>query len=249
VSRPNPKSEWVNRDVPELRIVDQELWEQVKARQAEMAIGPIKRDMSRLASRRRPKYLLAGLLKCDCCGSAYTLVSKDLLGCAKARNKGTCQNRLNIRVDTLEASVVRGLRTHLMDRTLFESFCEEFTREVNRARISKRADQAAWQSELRRIDRDLNKLLSALKAGGPMETIVADIKRLESRKTELSRLLASAEEPPPLLHPNMSEIYRQRVAALEEGLRDPEARQKAMERLRQLVNQVRLVNSRAILTP
>jgi DNA invertase Pin-like site-specific DNA recombinase len=54
VSRPNPKSEWVNRDVPELRIVDQELWEQVKARQAEMAIGPIKRDMSQLASRRRP---------------------------------------------------------------------------------------------------------------------------------------------------------------------------------------------------
>ncbi len=241
VSRPNPKSEWVNRDVPELRIVDQELWEQVKARQAEMAIGPIKRDMSRLSSRRRPKYLLAGLLKCDCCGSAFTLISKDLLGCAKARNKGTCQNRLHIRVDTLEASVVRGLRTHMMDRELIEEFCQEFTQEVNRARISRSADQEAWKAELKRIDRDLNRLLTALKAGGPMETIVADIQRLESRKTELSRLLAAAEEPPPLLHPNMSEIYRQRVAVLEEGLRDPEARQKAMEGLRQLVNQVRLV--------
>jgi site-specific DNA recombinase len=54
-------------------------------------------------------------------------------------------------------------------------------------------------------------------------------------------LLASADEPPPPLHPNMSEIYRQRVAALEEGLSDPEARLKAMEALRQLVDEVRLV--------
>jgi len=241
VSRPNPMSEWVNRDVPELRIVEQELWEQVKARQAEMAIGPIKRDLSRLSSRRRPKYLLAGLLKCDCCGSAFTLISKDLLGCAKARNKGTCQNRLHIRADALEASVVRGLRTHMMDPELIEGFCREFTQEVNRARISRSADQELWRTELKRIDRDLSKLLTALKAGGPMETIVADMQRLEGRKTELSKLLAAAEEPPPLLHPNMSEIYRQRVAVLEEDLRDPEARQKAMEGLRQFVNQVRLV--------
>lgn len=36
VSRPNPPSEWVTTAVPELRIVDDELWNQVKARQLEM---------------------------------------------------------------------------------------------------------------------------------------------------------------------------------------------------------------------
>lgn len=46
--------------------------------------------------------VLAGLMKCGRCGSGYTLISKDLLGCAAARNKGTCNNRLNIRRDTLE---------------------------------------------------------------------------------------------------------------------------------------------------
>ncbi|WP_410723818.1 hypothetical protein, partial [Burkholderia sp. SIMBA_024] len=30
------------------------------------------------------------------------MISKDLLGCTNARNKGTCNNRLNIRRDTLE---------------------------------------------------------------------------------------------------------------------------------------------------
>ncbi|MEA2916089.1 MAG: site-specific recombinase [Bradyrhizobium sp.] len=46
--------------------------------------------------------VLAGLMKCGRCGSGYTLISKDLLGCAAARNKGTCNNRLKIRRDTLE---------------------------------------------------------------------------------------------------------------------------------------------------
>ena len=36
VSRPNPPSEWVTTAVPELRIVDDELWNQVRARQVEM---------------------------------------------------------------------------------------------------------------------------------------------------------------------------------------------------------------------
>jgi site-specific DNA recombinase len=52
----------------------------------------------------RNPYLFAGLMKCGCCGNGYTLISKDLLGCAAGRNKGTCNNRLNVRRDTLEAA-------------------------------------------------------------------------------------------------------------------------------------------------
>lgn len=33
------------------------------------------------------------------------MISKDLLGCAAALNKGTSTNRLNIRRDALEASI------------------------------------------------------------------------------------------------------------------------------------------------
>ncbi|MGE0675398.1 MAG: recombinase family protein, partial [Methylibium sp.] len=38
LARINPTSEWVTQAVPHLRIVDQELWDRVKARQAEMRI-------------------------------------------------------------------------------------------------------------------------------------------------------------------------------------------------------------------
>jgi DNA invertase Pin-like site-specific DNA recombinase len=50
VSRPNPPSEWVTTAVPELRIVDDELWNEVKTRQAKMR---------RVASNGDPKQLTA----------------------------------------------------------------------------------------------------------------------------------------------------------------------------------------------
>ena len=40
VSRLNPESEWVIQDVPELRIVDDELWQRVKERQRALAYTP-----------------------------------------------------------------------------------------------------------------------------------------------------------------------------------------------------------------
>ncbi len=61
------------------------------------------------------------------------MISKDLLGCATSRNKGTCDNRLNIRRDALEASVLSGLRTHLMEPELFKEFCMA---EIFRQRIA-----------------------------------------------------------------------------------------------------------------
>ncbi|WP_104494269.1 recombinase family protein [Paracoccus denitrificans] len=242
VSRLNAESEWVVQDVPEMRIVDQALWDAVKARQGELAYSTRPRpEGNPLNDRRRPKHLFAGLVKCGCCGGGYSMISKDLLGCSTARNKGTCDNRVNIRRDALEASVLNGLRKHLMEPDLFKEFCAEFTKEVNRLRMERGADLTAMREELPRIDRELSKLLSALKAGGPIQAIVDDMKRLEARKAELTEKLANANEPPPLLHPNMAALYAQRIAELSENLQHEDSRAQAAEILRSLVDQVTLV--------
>lgn len=158
------------------------------------------------------------------------MISKDLLGCATARNKGTCDNRLNIRRDALEKSILTGLNTHLMAPDLFKEFCQEFTREVNRRRIERSSDLESWRTESERIERELQKLLTAIKTGGPIEAIVSDMKRLEGRKAELTELLANAQEPPPLLHPNMAEVYHQKIAALYRDLQSEETKARLRKR-------------------
>jgi site-specific DNA recombinase len=246
-ARPNPESEWVTQEVPELRIVDDDLWAAVKARQDRHKIEPDAKgrpDLPKVHTRRRPKYLFSGLTRCSCCGGGFSQISATLIGCSTARNKGTCDNRLNIRRDELEARVLTALRTKLVDPELFAHFCEVFTQEMNRLRMEARSGIGSAEAEIAKIDRELARLLTAIKAGGPIEAVVEDMKRLEQRKSELRSFLAEADEPPPMLHPSMALQYRKRVQQLYEALQgDDEARQvEAADTLRTLVNQI-------ILTP
>ena len=241
VSRPNPESDWVIQDVPDLRVIEQEVWEAAKARQASLAFGERESTANPMNPRRRPKHLFAGLIKCGCCGGGYSMISKDLLGCATARNKGTCDNRLNIRRDALETSILNGLRKHLMEPELFKEFCAEFTREVNRLRIERGADLRGWKDELERTDRELDKMVDAILQGFPPAKLKDKAEKLEARKAELSELLANADDPPPLLHPNMAQIYQDRIGDLYENLQHHDERTQAAEVFRTLVDQVTLI--------
>jgi hypothetical protein len=128
VSRLNPSSEWIVKDVPALHIVPPDLWNAVKARQLEtrhaLAGG------TPLVRARRPTYLFTGLTKCGCCGSGFTMASSSRLACAGARNRGTCENHLTIRRDEVEARVLKAMEHRLWNEELFMEFCTEFTREA-----------------------------------------------------------------------------------------------------------------------
>lgn len=70
-ARPNLESDWGIQEAPELRILDDDLWNAVKARQAEMRTERDKSsavDVGKMNYRRRPKYLFSGLTRYACCG-------------------------------------------------------------------------------------------------------------------------------------------------------------------------------------
>lgn len=243
VSRLNPQEEWIIKEVPDLRIITDELWQATKQRQQAVKVARTtdgQEAENHFRDRRRPKYLFSGLTQCGCCGGGYTMISADLVGCATARNKGTCSNRLNIRRDRIEARVLTALRDRLMDPALFAAFCDEYTREVNRARIEARATLEAARGELERIDRELKKLIQAITDGVPGATLKDQFIEREARKAELTTLLATAEEPPALLHPNMATHYREQVSHLHTSLREEteEKRLEAGEVLRSLVQRI-----------
>ena len=174
-------------------------------------------------------------------GRDHSMISKDLLGCSTARNKGTCDNRVNIRRDALEASILNGLKKHLMEPELFKEFCAEFTKEVNRLRMERGANLEVARRDLDRTTRELDKAIDAILQGVPPLTLKDKITQLEARKAELTEKLANSNEPPPLLHPNMAALYAQRIAALSENLQREDTRAQAAEILRSLVDQVTLV--------
>jgi site-specific DNA recombinase len=235
------------QDVPELRIIDDDLWAAAKTRQTAIKINR-RNDGSEAENhfreRRRPKYLFSGLIKCGCCGGGYSTISAALVGCSTARKKGTCDNRTNVRRDKLEERVLNALRHHLMDPGLFKEFCEEFTRELNRIWMQSRASIDSAHTEIKKIDHELDTLLNLILKGGAAERINEKMVGLERRRKDLEGFLANAEEPGPILHPEMANFYRIQVAQLYDALRDEaEAKRlQAGEVLRSLIREI-------ILTP
>ena len=128
-----------------------------------------------------------------------------------------------------------------MEPELFKEFCTEFTKEVNRLRMERGADLEVWKSELERTDRELDKMVDAILQGFPPAKLKDKAEKLEARKAELTELLGNADEPPPLLHPNMAQIYQDRIGQLYENLQREEERAQAAEVFRSLVDQVTLI--------
>ena len=88
--------------VPELRIVDDELWQAVKARQASCPAVGRDGQGNVLNRAHRRRYLLSGLMRLRGLRRRLLTISLDRYGCAAHRNKGTCGNERTIRREAIE---------------------------------------------------------------------------------------------------------------------------------------------------
>jgi site-specific DNA recombinase len=226
VPRPNPPSGVIVKDVPELRIVPNDLWEAAKARQAATRQN-VRTGMVRA---RRPKYLFSGLTKCAVCGGGYVLSSHDLLTCSNARSRGTCTNRRSIKRQEIEARALRAMRERLFDPGAFAAFCEGFTAEMELQRRERLAERRTAQHELAAVERKQREILTALADGYRSEAWKAELLTLDDRKASLTASLAEPQLP--ALHPNMAEVFRQKATALAAGLEHDDQRDAAREALR-----------------
>ena len=64
---------------------------------------------------------------------------------------------------------------------------------------------------------------------------------LEAKEDDLNVLLANQPASEPSLHPNLAEMYREKVAALHTALADPRTKDEAFGIIRTLIDEVRLI--------
>ena len=239
VSRPNPESEWVISQVPALRIVDDEQWAAVQARYATVkkkwkTAEPGKRFRQFV----RPKYLFTGMTKCGICGAGFVVYYRDRLGCFGTRERGTCTNTLTIPRQEVESRVLAALQEKLLRQDFFDEFCREFAKEMNRLRMEQRASLSGAKRELERVKREIEKVVDAIVEGYRTPELKARNDSLQERKNTLLAQLAVADEPPPLLHPSMADLYRSKVEELAAALQREDTRLEASESLRGLVESI-----------
>ena len=243
VSRLNPESAWITTEVPELRIVDDALWQAVRARQTEIAeqyanVTEAVREhheRNRLSGTRRPRSLLSGLIFC---GGPYSLRGADRFACSNHIGKGTCSNGRTIPRAELESRVLAGLKDRMMSPEVAAEAMRAYAEETNRLNRARRVNSDAWKAELTKVEKEIRGISEAIKAGMFQASMKSEMDALEARKAELTALLTEAPQDVPDLLPTASKVYARKVAKLTEALNEPEERPHASEVLRVLIEKI-----------
>jgi site-specific DNA recombinase len=243
LARPNPPDQWVVVEAPELRIVDDELWEKVKQRQ-----GTVKTEMARdesgtpLNRARRTNHLLSGLVHCGHCGGPMAITAISRYGCSNRRTKGTCTNGRTVPREEIEQRVLAGLKEKLVEPRLVEEFIREFVEETNRLHAEARQSSRQHETRLARVERSIAAVIKSIEDGAWSDTPKERLAALESEKVEVTaRLRASQAEGPTNVvefHPGLPVLYRQKVEQLQTSLKDETLRREAMAILRTLIEKV-----------
>ncbi len=241
VARRNAKDTWIRNAVPDLRILDQELWDRVQARLDVMAASPQAEKMrSAFRDHRRPQYLFTGLIKCGSCGGNMSITAKTYLACTRARSGAGCTNRKGVRRPDVEAAALNGLRDRLMTPEAAHRFIKGFHAQLNQHRSDAEARVIGAKAELAKIERTFDGIFAQLGEGALKGSPAVNdrIQALETRKVELVKIVQNPPEPAPRFHPALADTYRAEVERLQAALNEPEERMKAAEILRGLVDAI-----------
>jgi len=245
VARLNPPEEWITVEVPELRILDDELWQAAKARQGEISekyatsiAATRAAHANRLNSTHRPRYLLSGLLECGVCGGAYSKRGQDRYGCSSHVMTGACPNSRTVRRAEIEERVMAGLREKLMAPEAAAEAMKAYAEETNRLNRERRASGATDRKELAEIEKKIATMLDVIEDGGYARGMMDRMRALEARQDEINERLAAVPVDIPDIHPNIAIVYRRKVERLAEALANPRDRDEAADAIRGLVERI-----------
>ena len=243
-ARLNPPEAWITEDIASLRFIEDDLWTRVKQRQGairediltERATDPASPQIER---GHRPRYLLSGLLSCGCCGSGYIMISDSRLGCAAARNSGTCTNRKTIKRTDVESRVLSGLKDNLLHPDLIQEFIAEFQRESQKERLATLSEQAQAERQLAKVLKEIDNIVTAISQGMFHPSMKAKMDGLEAERAGLeAKLAALPQQEPVTIHPGLADIYARKVSDLVGALNEAGTREEAADLLRGLIERI-----------
>jgi hypothetical protein len=165
----NSSSEWILHTDEGLRIVPQELWDRVKARQRARSedLGKLVRRGLNSASAKRagrkPKYLFSGLLNCGTCGARFVIADRTHYACASRVNGGAaaCTSDVRIKREIIESGLLAGIKNDL----LAPDVMAEVRRHVHKTVRDNARTLPDVGSRLQVVEREVANLTDAIASG------------------------------------------------------------------------------------
>ena len=190
-----PQSERLVVPVPHLRIVEDDLFQAVQDRIESRRIA-----RPEFRGRRRPDYMLSGLIRCGVCGRSYSVVS-DKLSCTASAREGTCDNRRRVAREDLEDLVLSGLKGSLLKAELIEPYLAEYRAEIDRANAEQVSKAEAGVARLKDLERQIANIMDQVREGQlkglAAELMMQELERLETERQRFERQSKVKPRPAP----------------------------------------------------
>jgi len=143
----------------------------------------------------------------------------------------------------LERTVLGTLQSQLMNAERCELFCREYTNHINELQRERVAGSEATKSDLERTEREIAKLVQALKNGVDPILIRDEINGLQAKKLTLQEALEHKPKTPVFVHPKMAQHYHREVQQLIGSFNEAEHRDEAAELIRRLIAKIVLTHN------
>lgn len=238
-ARINPRNEWVVCDVPDLRIVSDELWDKVAVMKVKLRerMGPLAR---RGAFNRavRPRFLLSGLVKCAECGGNYISHNGGWWRCSNHVQRRTCPNTRGIKQAELEERVFGSVKQNLLQERLFRHFIREFGKAVRAMRANAQDRRGDLAAQLETVSKRIANIVAAVEQGQAYDSLVSRLGVLEAEKKRLQAEVEAAQAEVAIPSPDMARAYAEKVRDLVGSLEVAEDDAGAREAVREMIEQV-----------
>ncbi len=167
---------WVVREIPEQRIVSEELWNSVQARieMVKQVYGEIGRKGGMQGRSVSSPYVFSGLLKCSQCGANISIVSgrwrgrSDVVyGCPQNAFRGAsvCTNSVRVFRKALEERLLGGLQAQIMRPEAVEYVLERFEAELVKALDNLGGDLEQMRRRKEALEREVANLANVVAQG------------------------------------------------------------------------------------
>jgi site-specific DNA recombinase len=179
-----PKSEWIVKEAQDKRLVPDELWNRVKARQAARAheVGDKIKLKLKQSTGRGPRYMFSSLLKCKVCGSNYIMADATHYSCSGYVNGRVCANGQRARRDVLESKLLIGIKTTLLSNKSVEAFKGKMLRVLRKP--------GADVNRIPKLEREVANYVDTIGQGLRSAAL---LERLRTAEAELERLREHAK--------------------------------------------------------
>lgn len=182
---------WVAVDVPDLRIVDDDLWELAQSRRgAAPQRGPRAYPVS--------QSLLSGIGSCALCSGPIVISGSTkrsrTYGCGYYRERGAsvCDNGALESIAAVDAAFVSAVEAAVLTPEFRRYVVDRAAAKIAARRSEAPTDAVRLERELARVKAETANLIRALESAGDSPAIIGRLKERERESSDLSRALTSA---------------------------------------------------------